>query len=249
MTIGYADELTNEYKDPVAHYREVARKMTEDEKKSKRLTITINMEEDLSQGATGTRNLGYVLPLKIYHELEIDKFFKGKAQSERFEFNTNSIMILLVISRLLSPGSKKRAYEEKSRYFERFNFSLDDVYRSLPHFNKISDELQRFLHDSVRLKYGSDTSVIYYDVTNYYFEIKKPDELRKYGLSKEKRKRPIVQLGLAIEKDGIHEYENIYLFGYRCVLSDLLGDTFGLDFTKKRLQLASIKNILTSAKI
>ncbi len=85
-------------------------------------------------------------------------------------------MILLVMSRLLSPGSKKKAWDQKERFFERFDFSLDDVYRSLSHFHEISEDLQRFLHESVRMKYGSDTSTIYYDVTNYYFEIRKPDE-------------------------------------------------------------------------
>jgi len=184
--------------------------MTEDDKKERRVSISIDMEEDLPQGAVGTKNLGYVLLLKIYHELEIDKFLKGKAQKEKFEFNTSSIMMLLVISRILSPGSKKKAFEEKDRYFERFDFTLDDVYRSLPHFNKISDEMQKFLHDGVRQKYGSDTSVIYYDVTNYYFEIKKPDELRKYGVSKEKRKRPVVQLGLAMDKDGVPLHYEVF---------------------------------------
>jgi transposase len=77
------------------------------------------------------------------------------------------------------------------------------MYRSLTHFNKISKELQRYIYENTRAKYGSDTSLIYYDVTNYYFEIKKPDNFRKYGVSKEKRKRPIVQLGLALDKDGI----------------------------------------------
>jgi transposase len=105
--------------------------------------------------------------------------------------------------RILSPCSKKRALEEKGRYFERFDFTLDDIYRSLDHFDKVAKDLQRYLHESVSTKYGSDTSIIYYDVTNYYFEIKKPDEFRKYGLSKEKRKRPIVQMGLAMDKDGI----------------------------------------------
>jgi len=209
-TIGYVDELDEDHEDPIAYYKALAKKMTEEEKNKRRLTLSIDMDEKLADGAIGTKNLGYALLLKIYHELEIDKFLKGKAQKENFQFNTNSIMILLVISRLLSPGSKKKAFEEKSRYFERFDFSLDDIYRSLPHFNKISDELQRFLHESVRMKFGSDTSIIYYDVTNYYFEIKKPDDLRKYGISKEKRKRPIVQLGLAMDRNGIPLHYEIF---------------------------------------
>jgi hypothetical protein len=75
-------------------------------------------------------------------------------QHENFEFNTNSIMILLIVSRLLSPGSKKKAFEEKDRYFERFNSSQADVYRSLSHFSEIATELQRYLNLRISEKYG-----------------------------------------------------------------------------------------------
>ena len=202
-TIGYVDLFYEQYDDPIAHFKEVARKMTEAEKQDNRLSLTIDMNEELSNGAIGTKNLGYALPLKIYHQLGLDKFLKGKALSEKFRYNTNSIMILLVMARLLMPGSKKASYEARDRFFERFDFTLDDVYRSLNHFDKISDEMQRYMYESVRAAYGSDTSIIYYDVSNYYFEIKKPDDFRKFGLSKEKRKRPIVQMGLAMDRNGI----------------------------------------------
>ena len=203
QSLGYLDELQKLYADPIAHFKQVARQMTEEEKAGRKLTVHINMEDRLPDDAIGTRNFGYVLPLMIYHELGIDKFLKNQAQKEVFKFNTNSIMILLAMCRILSPCSKKHALEKKGRYFERFDFTLDDIYRSLDHFDKVAKDLQRYLHESVRMKYGSDTSIIYYDVTNYYFEIKKPDEFRKYGLSKEKRKRPVVQMGLAMDKDGI----------------------------------------------
>jgi transposase len=104
---------------------------------------------------------------------------------------------------LLCPGSKKKAFEEKGRYFERFNFSLADVYRSLSHFSKIAADFQRYLNSQVSEKYGRNTKTIYYDVTNFYFEIDESDEFRKLGLSKEKRRNPIVQMGLAMDADGI----------------------------------------------
>jgi transposase len=209
-SIGYVDELVFDYPDPVAHFKEVARKMTEDEKSKRRIPIEVDMDEELTEGAEGTKNLGYALPLKIYHSLGLDKFISSKARSEKFKFNTNSIMILLVISRILSPGSKLKAYAEKGRYFERFDFSIDDVYRALTHFDKISGELQRYLYESVRTSYGSDTSIIYYDVTNYYFEIKKPDDLRKYGKAKQNRKKPITQMGLAMDADGIPMHYELF---------------------------------------
>lgn len=202
-SLGYLDELKKEYDDPIAHFQEVARKMTEEENAKKKLTLSINMDEKLSPGTDDRKNFGYAAILKIYHELGLHRFFNNRARNESFKFNTNSIMMLLVVSRLLSPGSKKKAFEEKSRYFERFNFSLSDVYRALSHYAKIAKGLQRFLHENITEKYGRDTKTIYYDVTNFYFEIDEPDEMRKFGPSKEKRPNPIVQMGLAMDADGI----------------------------------------------
>ncbi|MDP3058065.1 MAG: transposase, partial [bacterium] len=125
-SLGYLDELEKEYADPIAHFQKVVRKMTEEEAVKKRLSLTVNMDEPLPMNVEGRKNFGYAAILKIYHELGLDDFFKNKARHEPFEFNTNSIMMLLIISRLLSPGSKKKAFEEKSRYFERFDFSLAD---------------------------------------------------------------------------------------------------------------------------
>jgi len=203
QSLGYLDVLEKEYDDPIAHFKEVARKMTEDENAKNKMTLTINMNEQLAQGTDDRKNFGYAAILKIYHELGLHRFFNNRARNENFKFNTNSIMILLVISRLLSPGSKKKAFEEKGRYFERFNFSLADVYRALSHYAKIAKGLQRFLHESITEKYGRDTKTIYYDVTNFYFEIDEADKMRKFGPSKEKRPNPIVQMGLAMDADGI----------------------------------------------
>ena len=202
-SLGYLDVLQKEHDDPIAYYKEVARQMTEEENAKRKLTLSINMEEKLSPDADNRKNFGYAAILKIYHELGLNRFLNNRARNKSFKFNTNSIMMLLVVSRLLSPGSKKKAFKEKSRYFERFNFSLTDVYRSLSHYAKISKELQRFLHEQITEKYGRDTKTVYYDVTNFYFEIDEADDMRKFGTSKEKRSNPIVQMGLAMDADGI----------------------------------------------
>ena len=202
-SLGYLDVLERQYDDPIAHFKEVARQMTEQEQALNKLTLSINMGEKLSAGADSRKNFGYAAILKVYHELGLDSFFKNRSRHESFEYNTNSIMILLVISRLLCPGSKKKAFEQKNRYFERFNFSLADLYRSLSHFSHVATELQRYLNLKIKEKYGRNTKTIYYDVTNYYFEIDQGDEFRKLGLSKDKRRDPLVQMGLALDADGI----------------------------------------------
>lgn len=203
QSLGYLDVLQQEYDDPIAHFKEVARRMTEEENAAKKVVLSINMGEKLAPETHDRKNLGYAAILKIYHELRLDVFFRNKARHEGFKYNTNSIMIMLVVARLLSPGSKKKAFEEKGRYFERFNFSLADVYRSLSHFSSISTEFQRYLNSQISSTYGRNTKTIYYDVTNFYFEIDEADEFRRFGLSKEKRSSPIVQMGLAMDMDGI----------------------------------------------
>ena len=209
-SIGYLDELEKEYDDPITHFKQLAKEMTENESTERKIQITINMDECLIKDAAGMKNLGYSVPLKIYHELGLHDFLKTKALKENFEFNTNSIMIMLLISRILRPGSKKKAFEEKYKYFERFNFTLDDVYRALTHFDKISKKLQRFLYESIQSKYGSDTHIVYYDVTNYYFEITQPDDLRKLGKPKQNRKKPVVQMGLAMDADGLPMHYELF---------------------------------------
>ena len=209
-SLGYLDVLEKEYDDPIAHFKEVARRMTEEEQAMNKVTLLVDMDEKLAPGSDTRKNFGYAAILKIYHELGLHTFFNNKARHENFEYNTNSIMMLLVVSRLLSPGSKKKAFEEKDRYFERFDFSLADVYRSLRHFSQIAQEFQRYLNSQISEKYDRNTKTIYYDVTNFYFETDVTDEFRKLGLSKEKRRDPIVQMGLAVDADGIPLHYDLF---------------------------------------
>jgi len=202
-SLGYLDELEKKYDDPITHFRQVARKMTEEDDTRKKVVLNINMDQELAEGSSSRKNLGYAAILKIYHELGLNDFFNNRARNESFKYNTNSIMTCLVVSRLLSPGSKSKAFEEKSRYFERFAFSLADIYRALSHFAGLEIELQQHLNEMISASYKRNTATIYYDVTNFYFEIDKADELRKFGKNKEGKHNPIVQMGLAMDSDGI----------------------------------------------
>jgi len=197
---GYIDVLEKTYDDPIAHFTAIAAEMEKERLTSKNVTVTINMNEQLDRNKVKRKNYGYVVYSKIYHELEIERYLKNARRHENFEYNTDAIMRLLVYARLLYPGSKRNAVTIKERFFENFKFSLDDVYNALTHFDKISDALQRHLHEKIREQYGREMDLVYYDVTNYYFEIDKQDELRKNGPSKEKRKKPIVQMGLMLDK-------------------------------------------------
>ena len=189
-SLGYLDELEKKYDDPIAHFKEVARKMTEEDDTRKKVVLNINMDEELPKDSSSRKNLGYAAILKIYHELGLNEFFNNRARNAPFKYNTNSIMMLLVISRLLSPGSKYKAFEEKSRYFERFAFSLADIYRALSHFAGLEVELQEYLNEMISARYKRNTATIYYDVTNFYFEIDKADDLEN---SAKTRRADIIQ--------------------------------------------------------
>lgn len=112
-------------------------------------------------------------------------------------------MKLLVYSRLLYPSSIKAAFENRERFFEKSNYSLDDVYRCLNLFYKHRETLQLWLNDKIKENYGRDTSLIYYDVTNYYFESDVQDDFKRKGISKEHRPNPIVQMGLFMDNNAL----------------------------------------------
>lgn len=112
-------------------------------------------------------------------------------------------MKMLVYSRLLAPASKKSSYNNREKFFEKTNYSLDDVYRCLTFFEKHKQNLQIWINNKIRKNYGRDTSLIYYDVTNYYFESDNQDDFKKKGVSKEHRPNPIVQMGLFMDNNGL----------------------------------------------
>ena len=203
-SIGYLDALEKTMADPIAFYTEYARKLDEEYRASKCQTITISADDSVERGVANVRNYGYVALSKIYHELGLDRFFNNARRHERFSFNSESIMRLLAYSRVLYPHSKKNAREIMGRYFEGFDCSLDDIYACLAHFGKCSAMAQRHIRQMVQEQYGeADTSLMYYDVTSYYFETDTQDGYRMNGFRKDKRGGPIVQLGLALDSRAI----------------------------------------------
>jgi len=203
-SLGYLDELQKDYADPIGFFSEEVRKRNDEDNVGKKtITLRIPMNEKLELDMNTRKNFGYVVLSKIYHELGIDRFLKNRQRYSKEQYDANAIMKLLVYSRLLYPGSKKKAYEGKERFFDKFDFSLDDIYRGLSFFNKHSDALQLWIHQRIQEQYKRNTDLVYYDVTNYYFEIDEQDDLRRNGVSKEHRPDPIVQMGLFIDTNGI----------------------------------------------
>ena len=203
-SLGYLEDLKKQYPDPIAHFREVVEDMNKKAAlENQPVTINLNPKETLIENQSNRKNIGYAALSKLYHELGLHTFFSNKSRSFKSQFNTNNIMKLLVYSRILAPASKKKTYEEKDNYFENTNFSLDDVYRCLTQVINFKGSLQLHLHRKMKNKFGRSTELVYYDVTNYYFETDRQDEMKRKGVSKEHRPDPIVQMGLLIDTKGI----------------------------------------------
>jgi len=207
-TFGYLDELEKEYDDPIAHFKKYVEDRNLEEKQcASEYVITARKDQRLGVEISRRMNYGYIVVTKMFHELGLPGFLHNRRVREsKLACNTSSIMKLLIISRILSPGSKKRAFDERGRYFDFENedaFALEDIYRSLSHFAKLEKDIQLLIHNRITKNYGRNLDLIYYDVTNYYFEIDKEDGLRKKGVSKEHRPNPIVQMGLASDAEGL----------------------------------------------
>lgn len=212
--IGYLDDLEKIYDDPIAHFKAVAseRNLADPTKKK----IEIAYAQRLPDNAALRKNVGYSISKHIYAMLGIHTFLQNKQKHLDIKYNLNNIFSLLVFNRFLFPSSKKKAYDTRHFFFDSFRFSMTDLYRALDYFAKYSESLQKHLHQNVVEIIGRSSELGYYDVTNYYFEIPYNDEdeydangkvikkgLRKKGPSKEHRPKPIVQMGLLMDSNGI----------------------------------------------
>ena len=215
--IGYVDPDSKDYDDIISRYKLEAAQMTIEHKENSFKSITINLNEALPPNYDDSKNIGYVVFKYIYKELELDKFWKIISSKYEIEYDLDKIFQLMVFSRILFPASKKKTFENRNIFFESFDgFELEDVYRSLDIFGEHEEELQKWIYDHSVTKYHRDLSATFFDCTNYYYDISKPDiddmdddgnlilkRYRKYGPEKNHRKDPIVELGLLMDNTGI----------------------------------------------
>ena len=208
--IGYLDEFTDLYEDPVAHFRKAAEGRASEAKVSVELSLRERFTDgELQGGPDGARkadrtvNYGMLALSKLYHELDIHYFVNNRRRYTKASFNHNHVLQMLVYGRILFPSSKIGTWRQRGRLIGDMDFGEDDVYRSLPFLNKHRAALLRHLHRKVGELYGRDTTLMYYDVTNYYWESDEEDGLRRRGVSKEWRKTPIVQMGLLMDSAGL----------------------------------------------
>ncbi|NCA97628.1 MAG: IS1634 family transposase [Bacteroidia bacterium] len=202
-SFGTLAELTRENPNALAELKGWAKEETERLRDDRYISLILDMAE-LQNGQQRPLNYGYVFLQSIYNDLRIPEFVQEYQSKTNIEYPLNDILQLMVYSRCLKPSSKKKTFEGKGQYFfELADFRLDDVYRSLGQLCAMKEELTLHLHRRIQETQGRDCSLVFYDVTNYYFESDKLEGLRQKGVSKENRETGIVQMGLFIDNAGI----------------------------------------------
>ena len=148
-------------------------------------------------------NVGYAFLQDIYHSLGLNNICADISDKYRFNYDLDNILSRLIYSRIIYPSSKLATFELSKKYIEQPNFELHDIYRALEVISKETDFIQSELYKNSLKVTKRNTNILYYDCTNYFFEIEQESGLRQYGPSKEHRPNPITQMGLFMDGDGI----------------------------------------------
>ena len=148
-------------------------------------------------------NVGYLFLEKIFYELGLNDICNEISSKYKFAYDLNNILSRLIYSRIIYPSSKLATFELSKKYIEQPNFELHDIYRALEVISKETDFIQSELYKNSLKISKRNTNILYYDCTNYFFEIEQESGLRQYGPSKEHRPNPITQMGLFMDGDGI----------------------------------------------
>lgn len=184
--------------------KEYIKELTLADKEQRRdVVVKLSQNKMIKQNEQNIYNGGYLFLQKVYYELGLDKICNKIEKRHKNEYGLNSILSMLLYTRILYPGSKLSSLEDAKNFIEQPKMDIHQVYRALSLLSKESDGIQAAVYKN-SLKLGArHDKVIYYDCTNYYFESEEENGLRQYGRSKENRPNPIVQMGLYTDMDGI----------------------------------------------
>lgn len=197
--------------DAKAWAKEQVRLMNEAEKEdSAKFNIELCAGTDLVLDEQRRFNGGYLFLQNIYYELGLHKICRAISGRHLFEYDLNNILSRLIYTRILYPSSKKSSFDESKRFIEQPSFQLHDIYRALSVIAEESDYIQSHLFKNSSAIQKRKTQVIYYDCTNFYFEIDEAKDDKQFGKSKENRPLPIVGMGLFMDMDGIPISFSVY---------------------------------------
>ena len=192
--------------DVMAWAKEEARLETlkyKQEQENKRIQITFHADRQLDYNKHTFFRGGYLFLQSIYYQLQLNKVCRKLKTKYKFKYDINAILSDLIYARILEPSSKRSSFKAASEFLEKPSYGLHDVYRALDVLGTECDLIQSEVYKNSHFFENRNDKVLYYDCSNYYFEIEQEDGSKKYGKSKEHRPNPIIQMGLFMDGDGI----------------------------------------------
>lgn len=190
--------------DPIEWAKKYIDELNKKEKEEmQEVLVKYSPSKVIKKGEQRSFNGGYLFLQKIYHELGLHKICKDISKKYKFDFDLNSLLSRLVYGRVIFPSSKLATNELSKRFIEQPNFDLHHIYRALEVLAKETDFIQSSLYENSLKVSKRNTGVLYYDCTNYFFEIEQESGIKQYGCAKDHKPNPIVQMGLFMDGDGI----------------------------------------------
>ena len=208
--LGTLNELLVEHgptrDDVMAWAKEQARIETEKyelEKENLSIPVVFHPNRKIPHGERRCFDGGYLFLQMVYYELGMDRICRKIRNSHHYEYDLNAILSDLIYTRVLEPGSKRSSYAAAKKFLEPPTYEQHDIYRALSVLASECDLIQSEVYKNSKAVVNRNDHILYYDCTNYYFEIEQEEGDKKYGKSKEHRPNPIIQMGLFTDGDGI----------------------------------------------
>lgn len=173
------------------------------DQQTKAVQITFHSDHKLDYGQQVLYRGGYLFPQTFYYRLKLDNICRKLRDKYKFKYDINAILSDLIYVRILEPASKRSSYKTASEFLEKPSYQLHDIYRALDVLGNECDFIQSEVYKNSHLLGKRNDAILYYDCTNYFFEIEQEDGDRKYGKGKEHRPNPIIQMGMFMDGDGI----------------------------------------------
>ena len=173
------------------------------EQQTKSVQITFHSDHKLDYNQQVFYRGGYLFPQAFYYQLQLDKTCRKLRDKHIFKYDINAILSELIYARILEPASKRSSFKTASEFLEKPSYQMHDIYRALDVLGNECDFIQSEVYKNSHLLGKRNDKILYYDCTNYFFEIEQEDGDKKYGKGKEHRPNPIIQMGMFMDGDGI----------------------------------------------
>lgn len=206
--LGSVAELRNRLnvEDPIKWAKDYIAELNKKEKEgTSEILVKYSPVKEIPKNEQFSFNGGYLFLQKIYHQLGLHRICSDISDRHKFTFDLDSILSRLIYGRVIYPSSKLATCELSKKFIEQPHFDIQHIYRALSIFSIESDFIQSSLYKNSLKVSKRNTGILFYDCTNFFFEIEQPDVdgARQYGVSKEHRPNPIVQMGLFMDGDGV----------------------------------------------